>query len=379
PPRPATPSPRSTPRTPPRPRPASSAPETTAAPEPDAGAARAAFRDRLGPGDPYALLTELLVKAADVDTADDLVALATTVNHTGPPRPDDHLFLAAALLQRGRATGGPEAADDDTDALASLRAATARTDDLPDEALPLLLRTGALLGPAVDPPVFARLTTALRAVGADALACPQPDGMLLLHASSGRVAIGTERSLPRRTLIAADRPPATGISIVSTVSGHRQLLTLAGRRRPPVDRNPVFVGDRPEMDLFRACYTRTDRADPTLLHFAAEPAVVATPGLVILPPGVAFPALADAFIRAGCTGVIGWLRSVPARLATVAYLALHHRMARERMEPAAAVQSVRRWLRTPQRAPLPGLPADYLDSTEPSLRDIAAALVHRGI
>jgi hypothetical protein len=52
-------------------------------------------------------------------------------------------------------------------------------------------------------------------------------------------------------------------------------------------------------------------------------------------------------------------------------------MGRERMVPAAAVQSVRRWLRTPQRAPLPGLPDDY--AAEPSLRDLAAALVHRGI
>jgi hypothetical protein len=41
------------------------------------------------------------------------------------------------------------------------------------------------------------------------------------------------------------------------------------------------------------------------------------------------------------------------------------------------VQSVRRWLRTPERAPLPGLPDDY--AGDPSLREIAAAFVHRGI
>ncbi|BEL04067.1 hypothetical protein Q0Z83_022580 [Actinoplanes sichuanensis] len=351
-------------------------------PAPDADLARHAFRERLGTGDPYTLLTELLVKAADVDVADDLVALATTVVHTGPPTPADHLFLAAALIQRGRATGGPEALDDHADALTSLRAATAGPGELPDAALPLVLRVGAALGDSIDAPVFARLTAALRAVGADALACPQPDTVLLLHASSGRVAAGTERNLPRRTLIAADRPPASGISIVSTLAGPSQLLTLAGRKRPPVDRNPAFVGTGPEIALFRSCYSRSEPTDPTLLHFADVPAVVATPGLVILPPKAEFPTLADAFIDAGCTGVIGWLRPVPARLATVTYLALHHRMGRERMEPAVAVQSVRRWLRTAQRTPLPGLPDDHLAdlaAAEPSLRDIAAALVHRGI
>ena len=83
-------------------------------------------------------------------------------------------------------------------------------------------------------------------------------------------------------------------------------------------------------------------------------------GLVVLPPaGAGFAALADAFLTAGCTGVVGWLRPVPDRVATVVHLALHARLVTERLEPAAAVHAVRRWLRTPERPAPPHLPAGY--------------------
>lgn len=104
-------------------------------------------------------------------------------------------------------------------------------------------------------------------------------------------------------------------------------------------------------------------------------------GLVVLPPaGAGFAALADAFLTAGCTGVVGWLCPVPDRMATAVHLALHVRLVTERLDPAAAVHAVRRWLRTPERPAPPHLPAAYVaELATIDLREFADALVHRGI
>ncbi|BCY15490.1 hypothetical protein [Actinoplanes sp. L3-i22] len=325
-----------------------------------------------------------LLAHPDVAFADELVALATAVLHGDDARPADHLPLALGLTLRARADRGPGADDDTTDARDSLRAAAAS--DLPPDAFPLLLR----LSQALDEPCVPDVTAALRTVGADALAVPQPDGTLLLHAATGRVVLGTGRSLPRRTLIVTDRPPAGTGSIVSSLAGHRQLLDLARRKRRPIIAEPVLLAgpDLARAEELRRCYGRgellaratpadvLDRLGATVLHLdcpagptggllLAGPAELTAAmvadarirrggGLVVLPPGVAFPQLADAFLTAGLAGAIGWLHPVeqPAEV----YRELHRRLGVERQEPAAAVQAVRR-----------------------QLRDAARGLVHRGV
>ncbi|MGN9912128.1 hypothetical protein ACTMTJ_31770 [Phytohabitans sp. LJ34] len=404
----------------PRPRPA--------APVTDTEALRQALRERLGAdAEPCAAAGALLADGApptDVDTADELVALATTVVHAGPAVATDHLLLAVALMLRGRADDGPGAAADADAALDSVRAATADVRSLPAPAFTLLLRLSIYLAHRDTAGIFRRtlaeIASALRRVGADALACPQPSGMVLLHAASGRVSLGTERSLPRRTLVVGDRPPAAGIAIVSTIASHAQLLDLATRQRRPVTEEPVFVVDpradreraTAEVEPLKRCYPRAEvltggtasavlaRRGAALLHLAcaegpdgalrlaggtelrAEAIAAAGRcrpggGLVVLPAtGAAFPALADAFLATGCAGVIGWLRPVSPRVASTVYLALHTRLARQPQEPAAVVHAVRRWLRDPDRKPLPGFTAHL---TGIDTRDVASALAHRGI
>ncbi|GIF08394.1 hypothetical protein [Actinoplanes siamensis] len=332
------------------------------------------------PGDPRAELRRLLGDAPhtlldrpDVATADELVALAVTVAHHGPAGAADQLRLALALALRGRAGDGPGAADDDADARGELRGLA--VEELPADDFPLLLRVARALGEdhAAD-----RVTAALRAAGADALGIPQPDGMLLLHAATGRVALGTERTLPRRTLLVADRPPGAGVAIVSTLAGHRQLLDLAGRGRRAIVEEPVLLAG-PEGAELRRCYGRGEllerataadvlaRLSATVLHLDCPagpdgtlrlaggteltPEAVAAvrirraSGVVVLPPGAAFPALADAFLTAGFTGAIGWLGVPEPAAAREIYRELHRRLGAERQPPAVAVHGVRRMFR----------------------------------
>lgn len=362
---------------------------------------RGAIRELLG-DDPYAAVGALLTSNAprpDVAVADELVALATTVVHSGDAEAGDHLMLAAALALRSRADDGQGADDDADDALQSLNAAAQDVRSVPPAGFLLLLRLGQLLGERDTGDRFRRsinsVTSALRGVGADALAAPCPDGMLLLHAATGRISLGSERMLPRRTLVLADRPPNAAVAIVSTLADHRQLLDLARRRRRPIVEEPVMLAG-PEGAELRRCYGRGEllqratasdvlaRLSATVLHLdcptgpegtlllaggteltteaVAAARIGRAGGLVVLPPGAAFPALADAFLTAGSTGVIGWLRPVAPRDAAVVYRELHHRLGKERQAPSAAVHSVRRWLRA--------------DAT---LRELAGALAHRGV
>ncbi|MFI1993850.1 hypothetical protein [Actinoplanes sp. NPDC020271] len=324
---------------------------------------------------PYAGAGALTTKPA-VPLADELVALATTVLHSGGgTTPADHLPLALGLTLRARADDGPGAADDLAEARTSLR--TAAAGELPPESFPLFLR----LCHALAEPCASGVTAALRTVGADALAVPQPDGMLLVHAATGQVALGTARSLPRRTLIVTDRPPTATGSIVSTLAGHAQLLDLAGRERRAIIEEPVLPAGVDGVEL-RRWYGRGElldrataadvlaRLSATVLHLdcpvgpsgalrldqetelTAEMVVAArirrAGGLVVLPPGAAFPQLADAFLTAGFTGAIGWLG--PVEKPAGVYRELHRRLGAERQDPAAAVHAVRRQLRDEARA-----------------------------
>ncbi len=329
---------------------------------------------------PYGGAAALATKPA-VALADELVALAATVVHGDDATPADHLPLALGLTLRARADQGSATDDDLEDARASLR--TAAAGDLPPESFPLFLRLSHALGE----PGLPGVTAALRTVGADALAVPQPDGMLLLHAATNQVSLGTARSLPRRTLIVTDRPPPAAGSIVSSLASHAQLLDLAGRRRRAIIEEPVLLAgaDGPEL---RRCYGRGElldhataadvlaRLSATMLHLDCPagptgallldegteltPEMVAAArirragGLVVLPPGAVFPQLADAFLMAGFTGAIGWLG--PAEQPDEVYRELHRRLGVDRQDPAAAVRSVRR-----------------------RLRDAARGLTHRGV
>jgi hypothetical protein len=327
---------------------------------------------------PYGGAGALAGKPA-VTLADELVALATTVLHSGGgTTPADHLALALGLTLRARADDGPGAGDDLADARSSLRAAAAG--DLPPESFPLFLRLCHALAEPRVPGAGTVVTAALRTAGADALAVPQPDGMLVLHAATGQVTLGTAHSLPRRTLIVTDRPPAAPGSIVSTLASHAQLLDLTGRKRRAIVEEPVLPAGVDGAEL-RRCYGRGElldrptaadvlaRLSATVLHLdcpvgpdgvlllgegtelTAEMVAAArirrAGGLVVLPPGAAFPRLADAFLAAGFTGAIGWLH--PAGKPAAVYRELHRRLGVERQDPAAAVHALRRRMRDEAR------------------------------
>ncbi|MDR7279119.1 hypothetical protein [Catenuloplanes atrovinosus] len=364
---------------------------------------RAAVRQRLSAGDdPFPVLAPMLDRDAprpDVGLADDLTALATTALHSGTAGPDDHLLLAAALWLRARADEGT-AADEDTEAaLDSLSAAAAGIAGLPVPAVPVLFRMLVLLGdrdPAGHlPRALAPIVSALRAVGADALAVPEAGGVLL-HAADGRAMTAGVRALPRRVLMIGDTPPTGALSMVSTVAGPAQVIMLAGRPRRRLDERPVILaGPAGDPALLRAFYPhatvldaggdRRSSAEASMLHVGDAAVTVpdrtgAGGGLVVLPPSARFPALADAFLAAGFSGAVGWLRPVPDRAAVAVTAALHAHLTLWGREPAAAVFAVRRWLRSPERAAVPHLPvtlAAALDAAGP--RDLADSLVHRGV
>ncbi|UWZ37095.1 CHAT domain-containing protein [Dactylosporangium roseum] len=223
---------------------------------------------------------------------------------------------------------------------------------------------------------------------------------------------------PRRLLVAAADGPgrllwteATAPElVVSFVSSGRQLVTLAGRRPPAVTDAVVFVtnplGDRDAatveaMVLRRIFHPRSiglghlvEQTDgpgtaadvlarlpgASLLHLGcgvtdavqlAGPSRLApeeirdagSGGLVILPadsagqPGT--EALAAAFLDAGMTGVVGWLRPVPVPDASAMVFMLHTMLVDEGLDPAAAVHAVRQWTRDPDRAVPPHLPPGW--------------------
>ncbi|GAA2634568.1 hypothetical protein GCM10010399_78990 [Dactylosporangium fulvum] len=223
---------------------------------------------------------------------------------------------------------------------------------------------------------------------------------------------------PRRLLVAAADVPdrllwaeATAPElVVSFVSSGRQVVTLTGRRPPAVTDAVVFVanplGDRDTatveaMVLRRIFHPHSiglghtveqidgpgTAADvlarlpgTSLLHLGcgitdslqlAGPSRL-TPeeirdagsgGLVVLPadsagqPGT--EALAAAFLDAGMTGVVGWLRPVPAPAASAMMFMLHTKLVDEGLDPAAAVHAVRQWTRDPHRAVPPHLPPGW--------------------
>lgn len=214
-------------------------------------------------------------------------------------------------------------------------------------------------------------------------------------------------SRPARVVVAgADPVPSLG-AVVSYVPSDAVLVELAGRTVPPVTARPVFVanprGDRDgatmeAVVLRRAFYPRSTglgntgehidgagtpddvlaRLDASLLHLGCgitaggalelagggtlDAATIAASGagaggLAIAPPAAAgFAELAEALLAAGFTGVIGWLREVPAPVAAAAHLMLHAALVDDGRPPALAVHEVRRWLRDPDRVAPAHLP-----------------------
>jgi hypothetical protein len=264
---------------------------------------------------------------------------------------------------------------------------------------------------------FAPVAKALREIGCAALAYPRPGGMTLLNAATGRFGSVEHGSrLPHRIMVAGNRSLPPGDVVVSYVASAAQVLELAGRAAAPLTDAAVFIADprgdheAPAADLTalrRAFYSgsvvlgrtgeKTDgsgtptevlaRLDASLLYLgcgvtAAGALELAGPaeldaatiaagvradrgrgGLAVLPPVAAgFVTLADALLAAGFTGVVGWARPVPWRVAAPALFALHSKLLDDGLDPATAVRQVRRWMRDPGRRPVPGLPADHAET-----------------
>jgi hypothetical protein len=286
----------------------------------------------------------------------------------------------------------------------------------------------ALESTSGEAPSPADVSAALREIGAGALVYPQPTGMLCLDAATGRLDIraGLPVTDPQRILVAGDS--LVEDVAVSHVASGAEVIRLAARPVRPVGDDPLFLvnprGDRdPEMadvlvirrlfyprsaclgralepvdaagtaaDLLArlpaaslvhlACGLRPDR--PALL-LSGDDELDALPeadkgGLVIF--GAAGPAsITDAFLGAGFSGVIGWLRPVPPRFAALAVFLVHLMLVERRLPPADAVAATKQWLRDPDRDVPSLLPAAHLhtvttmDLTQPELW---AALAYRG-
>lgn len=85
-------------------------------------------------------------------------------------------------------------------------------------------------------------------------------------------------------------------------------------------------------------------------------------GLVVLPPDVMYHSpdpLPEVLLSCGFTGVVGWHWPVPQPVASLMVYLLHTRLVDDKATPADAVHAVRRWMRDPHRAPVPGLPSAY--------------------
>ncbi|MFI5911027.1 hypothetical protein [Dactylosporangium sp. NPDC051541] len=373
-----------------------------------AGGARAAL-DSAGPPD-----------------LDDLVALATTVVHGGGTGAD-RVRLALVLHLRAVAAEDDEwgGAAQDTEAAAEALAAAGA---VPDGDVELALELAARLGrPQLAAGAVAPVAAALRTIGAGALVLPLGGRVLVVDAATGGVA-AAPAELPERIVVVGDDAAGWGGDrVVSTVASLAQLVRLAARAPRPVTGDAVFVADpRGErgglewasvetMLLRRLLYPRSiglghtveyvdgpGTADEVRAHLGASmlflgcgiapPGVLrlAGPteldlttltgapsgGLAILPPLEGFPAVADALLAAGFTGVVGWRRPVPAPVATALLFLLHLRLVDDGLAPAEAVRAVRAHVCAADPKPVPGLPdhhaatlaagdaSEYLDDFE---------------
>jgi hypothetical protein len=224
---------------------------------------------------------------------------------------------------------------------------------------------------------------------------------------------------------------------ISQVGCGGEVVRLAARQVRPVGAQPVFVvnprGDRePEMIdimvLRRLFYPRsvwlgrasehvdgagtlhevlTRLPGASLVHVAcglrttaavtlelagAEVLDVATlrapedgaaGGLVVLPPVArgGFETIAGAFLEAGFSGVIGWLRPVDPPVAALAQFMLHMRLVDDGLTPGSAVGAVQRWMIDPGRTVPPSLPAGHartIETTDLTQPGLWAPLTYRG-
>ncbi|WP_405095141.1 hypothetical protein [Micromonospora sp. NBC_01412] len=282
---------------------------------------------------------------------------------------------------------------------------------------------------------FVPVAQALRGARVQALAWSRPDGTrLLLHTDDGRFRDGRpDGALPPRVVVVGAEPLSDDDAVVSHVASARQAGELAGRVPLRVTEAPVLVvdprGGHDEASLVRLCrrlYPRAvvlgradggsdgpgtpeevrRRLDASMLHLTCgvsaigalelagpadlDPAAItgrttrtATEGgLVVLPPaGDGSVPLAEAFLAAGFTGVVGWTRPVPRPVATLMLAVLHTGLVRGGLRPAAAVRSVRRWLASPDRRTPAGLAPAPMDVTGPALADpvYRSAMLYHGI
>ncbi|NBE84919.1 CHAT domain-containing protein [Micromonospora rubida] len=354
------------------------------------------------------------------------------------------LAVALYLRGRDDADDGWGDADDDAGAAAvALSAAADALPADPSGAVPLAVDLARLLdgrnpeGRVCDAlhDRFAPVAQALRGVRVQALAWPRPDGTrLLLHTDDGRFRDGRpDGALPPRVVVVGTEPLPDDDAVISHVTSARQAGELAGRVPLRVTEAPVLVvdprGGHDEASLVRLCrrlYPRAvvlgradggsdgpgtpeevrRRLDASMLHLTCGVSATGTlelagstdldiaaitgrttrtateGGLVVLPPtGSGSGPLAEAFLAAGFTGVVGWARPVPRPVATLMLAVLHTGLVRGGLRPAAAVRSVRRWLASPDRRTPAGLAPAPMDVTGPALADpgYRSAMVYHGI
>ncbi|WP_117672034.1 hypothetical protein [Micromonospora sp. MW-13] len=401
----------------------------------DPHAALAALLRPDAPPPPAGLVDDLVGLATSVTHA--AGAAATAADRTV-------LAVALYLRGRDDADDGWGDVDDDVRAAAvTLSTAADALPADPSGAVPLAVDLARLLdgrnpegrvGDALHDR-FVPVARALHGVRVQALAWSRPNGTrLLLHTDDGRFRDGRpDGALPPRVVVVGAEPLPDDDAVISHVASARQAGELAGRVPLRVTEAPVLVvdprGGHDEAGLVRLCrrlYPRAvvlgradggsdgpgtpeevrRRLDASMLHLTCgvsvtgalelagpadlDPAAItgrttrtATEGgLVILPPaGDGSGPLAEAFLAAGFTGVVGWARPVPRPVATLMLAVLHTGLVRGGLRPAAAVRAVRRWLASPDRRTPAGLTPAPMDVTGPALADpeYRSAMVYHGL
>lgn len=393
-----------------------------AGPTVSAAELRAAFRERLGGAGPRVwppLLALLDAEPPGVDLIDGLLGLATRLTAAPGSGAENHLLLATALYLRSRVdSGGWGDSDGGADRDRAAHSLLAARDALPGQradVLSVAYRLAGLLDEVRTPgdlrsrlaDGFTAVTGALRSAGAGALAYPQPTGLLLLVAATGRfepAAPGAPR--PERLLVVGDGQagPASAASYVRSAA---QVVDLAARRRPSLAEKPLFVGvpggdrlrdafyprgavlDRPTVDQVRA------GLPASMLHLGCgvtgggelELAGGRLPlshlaaggrsgGVAVLPPATAgLPALIAALLATCYAGVVAWRTPVPPAEEAVVLHVLHQHLAEGSI---GAVRTVREWALDRRRKAPPGLPAE-LERAAGSAALTDAELIHHGL
>jgi hypothetical protein len=361
----------------------------------------------------------------DVETVDEVVALASALVGAPDAVGTDHLLLAVALYLRSVVDAGggwgrdSEDVDDVRAARESLLAAADAIAAESADAVTVAFRLATLLDsrhPAGGACAqlyerFTGVTKALRAVGADGLLYLAAGQKLLLSAETGYLSPAGS-SPPTRILVAGDGRIPDGLTVSHVRSG-AQVIDLAGRTRRPLTEAAVFVAnprrDRQQasMDallLRRTFYPRSTglgetveivdgdgtpdevgtRLDASMLHLGcgvtadgalelAGPAVLgpaeiaagppaALGGLAVLPPvATGTTALTEALLASRFTGVVRFRDTLPDDVASLVYLVLHSRLIDAGSDPASAVAAVCSWLADPHRVPPDYLPT-WLDA-----------------